>query len=544
MNFSYIYGGISFLFFALSLCAYLSDHIFLSFLLLWVGAPVAAVSYSYANHYNRLFRKKIDGQIPFIIKVVFFPFLVGVNIYNWLARRKDSAPAMQLISDGLYLGRRMTPLDGKLLQEKQIGAILDVTAEFDALHVAAYGLEIDYLNVPVLDHQVPSTNQLRSALNWIHVHRKQGKNVLVHCALGQGRSVTFIIAYLMQIMRNESVSSILEQVKARSPRSNPNAQQLAFLEKLKEHDDVKLTQSALLVVNPVAGGGKWAKYKQQIIDDLSAYLEVDIHETKPDDDLGNIIKHKAVDEQKDIVIAAGGDGTLTAVASHLVNTTIKMGMIPLGTANALNQVLLGIDALANPIKASCHAIVHGKTMQMDTAKCNGRLSLLLVGIGFETDMIEYADRDEKNVLGVAAYLKGFGRALSENKSFEATVTVDDAQPKTQETTSLIVANAAPRTSILAQGGQIPKIDDGQLDVTWLKPNASTLSKISTLWDLWKLEQPGKHENIDYLQGRKIRIETDTPANYVIDGEVLSETPLEIECLPSSLSVFVPENFEQ
>ena len=53
---------------------------------------------------------------------------------------------------------------------------------------------------------------------------------------------------------------------------------------------------------------------------------------------------EAIETNPDVVIACGGDGTVTEVAGVLVNTDCKLGIIPLGTANALAHVLMGIQS--------------------------------------------------------------------------------------------------------------------------------------------------------------------------------------------------------
>jgi diacylglycerol kinase (ATP) len=50
----------------------------------------------------------------------------------------------------------------------------------------AFQADIDYLNIPILDHTVPSDTQIQRALNWIHTHHKTDRSVVVHCVLGHG----------------------------------------------------------------------------------------------------------------------------------------------------------------------------------------------------------------------------------------------------------------------------------------------------------------------------------------------------------------------
>ena len=336
-------------------------------ILIWAAIGLSIISAAYAAHYGKLFRKRVDGRIPIWAKVLFFPFFVGTQIYNSIARGKDEGEAIQRIIPGLYLGRRLTPLDVNLLREKKIAAVLDVTAEFDALQFTSLGLELDYLNLPVLDHDMPSEKQVSQAINWIHSHRKRDQSVVVHCALGKGRSVITVLSYIAMLNRDKTVEQILKEVKQDSPRSRPNARQIKWLKKLLKNERLSLESKVRLIVNPVSGGGKWAKNKDLIMGILQQFLDVSIHETEKDEDLGEVVQ-QALDDHADIIVAGGGDGTLSAVACHLQDKDVKFGVIPLGTANALCQVLLGQEFYTNPIEASGRAIVAGKTQTIDTVQ--------------------------------------------------------------------------------------------------------------------------------------------------------------------------------
>ncbi|MCP4057761.1 MAG: hypothetical protein GY738_10690, partial [Pseudoalteromonas sp.] len=179
---------------------------------------------------------------------------------------------------------------------------------------------------------------------------------------------------------------------------------------------------------------------------------------------------QAIKDKPDIIIACGGDGTVTEVASVLVNTQCKLGIIPMGTANALAHVLMGISSKIIPVEQACDLIIDGQTQTIDTAYCNDELMLLLAGIGYEQSMVEKADRDSKNESGQLAYLSGFFQAFSEQKAQTLYVTLDDNQMQEVNTNSFIVANAAPFTTLLAQGGGQPDHEDGLLDINWLLPS--------------------------------------------------------------------------
>jgi protein-tyrosine phosphatase len=98
------------------------------------------------------------------------------------------------IAPGLWLGRLLTAREARQLIEKhKIRAVLDLTSEFSE---ASPLRRLDYLSLPVLDKCAPSPSQLRRGLDFLE--RASGP-VYVHCALGHGRSATFVVAHLARL---------------------------------------------------------------------------------------------------------------------------------------------------------------------------------------------------------------------------------------------------------------------------------------------------------------------------------------------------------
>ncbi len=183
-------------FIALCLCIAI-PNVVLQMAFGWVALSLGLVSSAYWFNSAGVFRKSQDGSIPWYISWSFVPFLMGCQAYNAWARKHDKVPAIQKIDKQLYLACRLFPNDVEQLKREKIGAILDVTAEFDALEWTLVDENIEYLNIPVLDHSVPTVAQVNQAVNWLHNQVRKGNNVVVHCALGRGRSVLMLAAYLV-----------------------------------------------------------------------------------------------------------------------------------------------------------------------------------------------------------------------------------------------------------------------------------------------------------------------------------------------------------
>ena len=520
-----------------ALLAWTSAYWPITTLLVWTSFSLISVSAAYIFKYPSLFRKREDGSIPFYIRWIFIPFLLGTGAYNTWARKNDKVPPIQKVDEDLFLACRLFGKDIDDLKRRGVGAVLDVTAEFDGLDWSSYQSDIDYLNIPVLDHTSPTIAQLNTAINFIDQHQKKGTGVVVHCALGRGRSVLTVAAYLLAKSPGLTIESAMEKIQSVRQTARLNKKQMAALLSIQKGGHLKLTRSLHLIANPVSGGGKWLEEKDYILSMLNPHFRVTIHETTPEINAKDLAM-KAVEDDADTLIACGGDGTVTEVASVCVDNEKILGVIPLGTANALSQVLHGYISKLLPVQTACDIIVDGHTVDMDTTLCNGDMMLLVAAVGFEEEMISTADRKEKNSGGQFAYLKGLWNAISANKNMTIRVKFDEDSETEIETPSFVVANAAPVTTALAQGGDIPDITDGLMDVTWLLPQPSGDSQFLSLAELVFTDKKSKRQSdtIRHKQVRSVRIDLPETTSYAIDGEIRQAKTLSIEIQPASLTV--------
>lgn len=297
-----------------------------------------------------------------------------------------------------------------------------------------------------------------------------------------------------------------------------------------------MKRSACLIHNPIAGQGDPAADLQRIRELLEPAIDLDVRLTTPEVGAGQLAQ-EAVEQGAVIVIASGGDGTLSAAAAALVGTDIPFGIISRGTANALANTL----GISNTLEAACQTILDGYTRVIDTARCNDRHMVLLTGIGFEAETIERADRATKNRWGRLAYVLAGMQQLRQMKSFQVHIETE-GQVVTANAAAVTVANAAPPTSILAQGPAIVVFDDGMLDVTIVAPSKKNgmIAAVFHLLQTALREMTSERSDIGYLRGHTIKVITEPPQKVVVDGELMGTTPVEIQCIPSSLKLLVPK----
>jgi diacylglycerol kinase (ATP) len=297
---------------------------------------------------------------------------------------------------------------------------------------------------------------------------------------------------------------------------------------------------AHLIFNPIAGQGNPDRDLSLIREILEPQIQVNTIFTQPDVDPAEQAKDaiaKIQDCQEsdtaDIILASGGDGTISAIAGATINTGISLGVIPRGTANAF-AVALGIPT---NLKEACETIVQGNTRTIDSARCNKIPMILLAGVGFEAEMVDKTSRDMKNQLGTLAYVLAGVQQIAAQQPFKAAIEIDGKLSEF-ETTAITIANAAPPTSVLAQGfGQVIP-NDGLLELT-ISTSKTRLEGIDTLVSLFAsalVKTQIERDHIICLRANRIKIETDPPQKLVVDGEILEVNPVEFACIPNSLTV--------
>jgi YegS/Rv2252/BmrU family lipid kinase len=296
-------------------------------------------------------------------------------------------------------------------------------------------------------------------------------------------------------------------------------------------------RSACLIFNPVAGQGNPDHDLSQIRELLASKIDLDIHLTKPDISAGQLAQ-EAVERGVDTIIVSGGDGTISAAAAAVVGTNIPLGVISRGTANAFAAAM----NLPDTIEAACQMILSGATKVVDAALCNGKPMVLLAGIGFEAEMTAKADRETKKRFGLLAYILAGMQQLQEFETFESKIETDD-KTFTVTAGAVTIANAAPSTSVLAQGPAGIIYDDGLLDLTVVAP-ANQVSAIASAYHLLQTAVTGEaaaRDDIGYLRTKRVKVIADPPQKVVLDGEIVGTTPIEVQCVPGGLTLLVPQS---
>ncbi len=303
------------------------------------------------------------------------------------------------------------------------------------------------------------------------------------------------------------------------------------------------TRVAYLIFNPIAGQRNATQDLLKIRQILCPWLHLHVQLTTREVDADRLAQ-QAIAANPDLIIASGGDGTVSLVASQMIETGICLGIIPRGTANALS-VALGIPTT---VEGACELILAGTTRRLDAAYCNQHLMTLLAGIGFEAETVGKATRELKNQWGVLAYLIAGWDQMGQQELFTTELEIEGKLSQFQAF-AVTVANSAPPTSVLAQGVGEVVFDDGLLDITIITAQQARQPTITNklqaarylmnLYGSALIKAKAELPNLYHFRAERLRIATSSPQKIVVDGEMIGTTPLEVACIPGALTVVAP-----
>ena len=296
-------------------------------------------------------------------------------------------------------------------------------------------------------------------------------------------------------------------------------------------EKMKQQQKILFVINPISGDIDKNGMKTQIVNYMSEHNEqVEFYETKGKDDkqeLSSLIE-KIIPEK---VVAVGGDGTCNMVAQVLINTEIKMGIIPQGSANGLATEL----ELPTEIHENLNIILKGKSRSIDVLQINNKyLSLHLSDIGFNAKVIERFEKG--NSRGFWGYGKHFFKELWNMKSSKYKIEIDD-KTIVKKAIMVVMANAT-KYGTGAVVNPKGKLDDGRFEIVIFRPQKFVqFVKMAIPFFTRQIHQL---DFVDIYFGKKVIIKNYKHQKLQIDGEIMGQPEqIYVEIIPQSLSVLVP-----
>lgn len=256
---------------------------------------------------------------------------------------------------------------------------------------------------------------------------------------------------------------------------------------------------------------------------------------------------EAVATGVDLVIVAGGDGTVRAVGTALGGTGVPFGIVPLGTANLLARNL-GLP-LGDTERAA--TIAFGGTDRpidigvLDYALANGSTGtlpyLVMAGFGIDADMVAGADATSKRRFGWLAYVGPIIWALRPRSGVPVTWSIDDEKPRTSRLHSMFLASCG----IITAGIKLlpeATMDDGLLDILTIRSVPRWLRDHDALRfpRYRKGDNPAGWEDFRYSRSTSVTVTLERPRIFQADGDAIGEVVAARATIrPSATLVRVP-----
>jgi diacylglycerol kinase (ATP) len=241
-----------------------------------------------------------------------------------------------------------------------------------------------------------------------------------------------------------------------------------------------------------------------------------------------------------VVLAAGGDGTVRAVAEGLRGSGVSLALLPSGTGNLLAR---NLDLPLSNLDASVEIAFGGTDRVIDLGiveivredgTSEERAFLVMAGLGLDAKMIKNTNSKLKKAVGWLAYVDGIARSLPELKPIRLTYRLNNAAAKSIKVHTILVGNCG-----LLPGGLLlmpdAKPDDGLLDIAAFRPQgplgwAKIWNKVAWENGVLRKSAIGRKiidlsadvKDVTYLTGKSLQMTVVTPQEFQLDGDEFGE----------------------
>lgn len=291
------------------------------------------------------------------------------------------------------------------------------------------------------------------------------------------------------------------------------------------------TKKALLIINPISGTRSKHGLASMVKERLGGLgIEVESRETRA---RGDAYKwgREAVENGFDMVITAGGDGTVNEAANALAFTDCKLGILPFGSGNGLARSV----GIPQDIFGALKLIEGGHTLVCDRGLVNDHPFYCTFGVGFDAAVSEKFAANKKR--GRITYIRSAFREFFKYQS-EAYAIVINGKVITEKALLIAVCNA-PQYGNNAYIGPKAKLTDGLLDITVVhsdNPFQTLLMSFDMLTGMLD-----KNRSIGTFKVPSLSIVRTQEGPVHLDGEPMHMGKrLDIKCEKSVLKVFSPE----
>ena len=288
-----------------------------------------------------------------------------------------------------------------------------------------------------------------------------------------------------------------------------------------------------IILNPAAG-------KARDLEDVVARLaRVPNGEIRISSKPGSAARFASAALRKgcDLIIAAGGDGTLNEVVNGIGENLgdARIGLIPLGTGNDFARTI----GVPDDLEAAIDLIVIGETREVDLVRVTSDEVRYFVNVsagGFSGLVDEKLTSEMKKTWGPLAYLRGAAAALSDLRAYRTTLALDNSESLTLDLYNVVVANGryvAGGTLIAPEAS----VDDGLLDIVLIPQRSAP--ELALLAGQVALGTHLASDAIVFRRAAQLTVNSKPGMWFNVDGELVGNEPARFEIVPRALRFIAP-----
>ena len=247
----------------------------------------------------------------------------------------------------------------------------------------------------------------------------------------------------------------------------------------------------------------------------------------------SLLAREAVRTGMEIVIAAGGDGTINEIIQELAGHSTALGILPLGTVNVWARE----TRIPLSLPDAARVLLYGVRRRVDLGRAGNRYFLMMAGVGFDAEVAQRVERSVLKRIGLKMldYLTTVGVLGVTHKPVLVRIKHDG---KRREISSLMLVVGNTRL----YGGALTftrhaVADDGMLDIVTVG-GGGLLYRMGILRNAF-LRRPRRGPRVRYERARTVRVEADEPLPVQVDGELIGKLPMSFSIAPLALTVIVP-----
>lgn len=289
---------------------------------------------------------------------------------------------------------------------------------------------------------------------------------------------------------------------------------------------------ALVVFNPTAGQAE--SFERDIHVARTIWSDhgwqVDLQPTRGPGD-GTRIAREAAARGYDVVVAAGGDGTVNEVVNGLAGTQAALGALPIGTMN------VWVRELGLPLqpRAAAEALLTCQPRAIDLGRAGDRYFLLMCGVGFDAAVTAQVSSDEKRRFGVLAYIVRIFDLALRFRGTSARIIVDGRTIRSR-VLMIVLGNSQLYGGVVKVTARA-SLDDGLLDVCIIKGRdvwSAPFRILSIITQRYNVDP-----KLEYHRAREVKIVTRGSLPVQVDGDHIGETPMTFRAVPGALVALLP-----